>query len=295
MRIGTSLRSGYGVDDVRLGARWMVARAQAAREAGLESLFLGDHHVTGGPYYQNVPMLGRLTAEWGDRTFGALFLLPLWHPVLVAEQVGTLAALADGPFVLQCAVGGGQGQFAGMGATLRDRGREFEARLEAVRALLAGEEAAGARVGPLPPKPVPVWIGGSAERAIDRAARLGDGWIAAPEHPLATVVEQLHTYREACARHGRPVGATVLRRDVHVGADAADAHRVADPVLAAGYRGFPPDVPIVGGPEEVTEAFAALGELGFSDVLVRQLADDQDEVLDSFARLGEVREALAGR
>ncbi|HEX2564828.1 MAG TPA: hypothetical protein VHK25_12975 [Acidimicrobiales bacterium] len=33
-------------------------------------------------------MLGRLLAEWGDRPAGALYLLPLWNPVLVAEQVG---------------------------------------------------------------------------------------------------------------------------------------------------------------------------------------------------------------
>jgi hypothetical protein len=85
----------------------------------------------------------------------------------------------------------------------------------------------------------------------------------------------------------------VLRRDVHVGADLADAHRVADPVLSAGYRGFPPEAPVVGGPDEVTAAFAALGALGFSDILVRHFVEDQDEVLASLARIGEVRTALA--
>ena len=287
------MRSGYGVDDVRAGARWMVERARASREAGLDSLFLGDHHVTGGTYYQNVPMLGRLAAEWGDAPFGALFLLPLWHPVLLAEQIGTLASLVDGPFIMQCALGGDQAQFAGMGRSLRDRVPAFESALATVRGLLAGEEVDGARIGPLPPEPVAVWIGGSADRAIERAARLGDGWIAGPEFTLAGAVEQLHAYREACAKHGRPVGATVLRRDVHVGADAADAHRVADPVLSAGYRGFPHETPVVGGPDEVTAAFAALGELGFSDILVRHLADDQGEVLASLARLGDIRSALA--
>ncbi len=101
MRIGTSLMSGYRTDDSRLGARWMVERAVAAREAGLDSLFVGDHHVTGIPYYQNAPMLGRLLAEWGPGPSGALYLLPLWHPVVVAEQVATLASSAEGPFVLQ--------------------------------------------------------------------------------------------------------------------------------------------------------------------------------------------------
>ncbi len=83
-----------------------------------------------------------------------------------------------------------------------------------------------------------------------------------------------------------------IRRDVHVGADAADAHRVADPVLLAGYRGLPPDAPIVGGPEEVAEAVLGLGRLGYTDVLVRHLAEDQDEVLASFRRLATVLELV---
>src|SRR5437660_1237076 len=94
----------------------MVERAAAAAVAGLDSLFVGDHHATGPvPYYQNSAVLGRLLAEWGDRLAGALYLLLAWNPVLVAEQVGTLAALAGGRFVLQCAVGAGA-QLAAMGA-----------------------------------------------------------------------------------------------------------------------------------------------------------------------------------
>ena len=97
MKVGVSLRSGYAPMDARTGARWLVERARAARDAGLDSLFIGDHHNVPVPYYQNVPMLGRLLAEWDDRPAGALFLLPLWHPVLLAEQIGTLASIAAGP------------------------------------------------------------------------------------------------------------------------------------------------------------------------------------------------------
>jgi alkanesulfonate monooxygenase SsuD/methylene tetrahydromethanopterin reductase-like flavin-dependent oxidoreductase (luciferase family) len=303
LRIGASLRGGHGVTDVRAGARWMVERARAARQAGLDSLFLGDHHVTGFPYYQNVPMLGRLLGEWGDAPAGALFLLPLWHPVLLAEQVGTLAALAGGRFILQCGLGAGEAQFAGMGGTLRGRAAAFETNLAIVRRLLAGEEVTvdrpapirAARIGPLPPEPVQVWIAAAAPAAIDRAARLGEGWIAGPALTVAEARAQLDTYRERCAAHGRPVGATVIRRDVHVGADQADAHRVADPVLAAGYRGFPPDAAVVGGPEHVGQAFAELAEMGYTEVLVRHLAEDQAEVLASYERLADVRAALVAR
>jgi alkanesulfonate monooxygenase SsuD/methylene tetrahydromethanopterin reductase-like flavin-dependent oxidoreductase (luciferase family) len=303
LHIGVSERSGYGVADVRTGARWMVERVRAARDAGLESLFLGEHHATGGTYYQNAPMLGRLLAEWGDRPAGALFLLPLWHPVTLAEQVGTLASLTQGRFILQCALGGGDAQFGGMGVPLRGRVARFESTLGVLRRLLAGEEVTTdeplqlrcARGGPLPPEPVDVWIGASAPAAIDRAARLGDGWIAAPGLTPSQAAQQIEQYRSSCAEHGRPVGVTAIRRDVHVGADAVDARRVADPILALGYRGLPPESLVVGGVAQVSRAFADLGDLGFSHVLVRHLADDQREVLASYERLGAVRSDLVGR
>jgi alkanesulfonate monooxygenase SsuD/methylene tetrahydromethanopterin reductase-like flavin-dependent oxidoreductase (luciferase family) len=296
MRIGVSLRSGYGAFEPRVPVRWMVERARAARAADLDSLFVGDHHVAGPTYVQNVPILGRLLAEWGDRTAGALFLLPLWHPVLVAEQVGTLAAIAGGPFVLQVGLGDGEAQFAGMGTTLDRRARTMEGSLDVIRRLLAGETVTAddpvairdARIGHLPPEPVAVWIGAGAAKGIDRAARIGDGWIAGPWVTFDQAREQADLYLERRAALGHEPGAVVIRRDIHVGVDSGDAHRVADPVLAGGYRGMPPEAPLVGGPEEVAEAILRLGEAGYTDVLVRHLAEDHDEVLASFARLAEV-------
>jgi uncharacterized protein GlcG (DUF336 family) len=82
---------------------------------------------------------GRLLAEWGAAPAGCLFLLPLWHPVLVAEQIGTLAAIARGPFIMQCGLGWGEARFAAMGANIRTRPSAFEEALDLVRRLLAGE------------------------------------------------------------------------------------------------------------------------------------------------------------
>ena len=53
MKIGISTASRYDVDNVRDGARWMIERAKAASEAELDSVFVGNHHVTPKPYYQN--------------------------------------------------------------------------------------------------------------------------------------------------------------------------------------------------------------------------------------------------
>src|SRR5262245_53445957 len=230
MRIGISLTSAFSVKDPREGARWMIERAAAAREAGLESLFVGDHHTTPGPYYQNVPILGRLLAEWGDAPAGCLFLLPLWHPVLLAEQVGTLAALARGRFVIQTAIGGGRDQFDGLGVPLRGRAERFELALDAVRRLLAGETVSdpdgacgyvfrNARIAPVPTEPVDVWIGASAPAAIDRAARLGDGWLCNADVVPSEAAEQAAIHAERADAHGRPRGVVAIRRDVHVGRD----------------------------------------------------------------------------
>ncbi len=95
MRIGISLTSAYAVKDAREGAQRMIGRARAAREAGLDSLFVGDHHATPLPYYQNSAILGRLLAEWGDAACGALYLLPLWRSGDPTDDSPQLPSLAE--------------------------------------------------------------------------------------------------------------------------------------------------------------------------------------------------------
>ncbi|MCB9149671.1 MAG: LLM class flavin-dependent oxidoreductase [Caldilineaceae bacterium] len=74
---------------------------------------------------------------------------------------------------------------------------------------------------PTPPEPVEVWIAASAPVAIERAARLGDGWLAAPGLTKAQAQESLAHYIACCAKHGRAVGVKAIRRDVYVGESAA--------------------------------------------------------------------------
>jgi alkanesulfonate monooxygenase SsuD/methylene tetrahydromethanopterin reductase-like flavin-dependent oxidoreductase (luciferase family) len=301
MRLGISLTSGRAVRDPREGARWMIERAAAARRADLDSLFVGDHHATPSPYYQNVPMMGRLLAEWGDRPAGCLFLLPMWNPVLVAEQVGTLAAIAGGRFIVQCGLGDGQPQFAAMGAEIKQRPSAFEEAFQIIQRLLRGETVSGGRrfafenavVALRPAETVEYWIGASALPAIDRTARLADGFLASPSLTLDEARAQIDYYRERCTAHGRPPVAIAIRRDVYVGENAAEARATAEVVVARGYRGFPREALVIGSVEEVVAQFRPLAGLGYTDVIVRHLTDDQPKVLGSMARLAEVRRALA--
>ena len=217
---------------------------------------------------------------------------------MVAEQVGTLAALGTGTFVFQCAIGGGEDQFGPMGVPLAGRGARFEAGLEAVKALLAGEvvdEPDGpwglrqARISPTPPEPVEIWIGGAGPKALARAARMGDTWYAGPELTDTDAAAKLAEYLD----HGVEPPCRPLRRDMFVGADEADVARVAGPLEQTGYRGFDLSALVTGTIEQVAERFIAVGAAGFDEIVVRQLAPDQADALASIERLAEVRRLVA--
>jgi alkanesulfonate monooxygenase SsuD/methylene tetrahydromethanopterin reductase-like flavin-dependent oxidoreductase (luciferase family) len=283
MRIGISIGTAFSTDGPggqRAGPISVLGQMQAANRAGLDSLTLGDHHSTGpGGYVQNVPMLGRLLAEWTDRPAGCLFLVPLWNPVLMAEQIGTLAALSSGPFIVQTGLGGGSGQFKAMGADLAQRGARLEDGIVVAQALLRGEAVEselcgvqGARVAPIPPEGTEWWIGGGVERAIDRAARLGDCWYGNADLTPETAGRDIALYREACARHGRTPVRVPIRKDVFIAEDRAVAERVGDALVAGGYRGFERGAVAYGDPESVAEQLSVFKELGFTDIIIRTMA-----------------------
>jgi alkanesulfonate monooxygenase SsuD/methylene tetrahydromethanopterin reductase-like flavin-dependent oxidoreductase (luciferase family) len=283
MRIGISIGTTYatsGPVGSREGPLIVLSQARAAARAGLDTLSLGDHHSTGPTgYVQNVPMLGRVLSEWPDRPLGCLFLVPLWHPVLMAEQIGTLASMSSGPFIVQTGLGGGEGQFNAMGVDVRQAGLRLEEGIRLVQALLRGEtvssEAYGidrARVAPLPPEGTEWWVGGGVRKAIDRAARLGDSWYGNAELTPEPAARAMDMYREACARHGRDPVRIPIRKDVFIAERRAEAEKVGDAIIDRGYRGFDREAVAYGDPESVAEQLAVFGTMGFTDIIIRTMS-----------------------
>ena len=298
MKNGISVTSAYQVQDVRAGAAQMIDRTIAANRAGLDSLFVGDHHITPTPYYQNIPMMGRLLAEWDSRPVGVLMLLPLWHPVLAAEQMATLASIAEGPFIMQCGLGHGEVAFKALSANIKTRPSAFEQSLNSIQSLWRGDTVSldgrwqftDARISPLPPEPIPVWIGASAPPAIERAARMGDAWLADPGLTLANAKSAIEFYRSCLAKQHRRAPETVaIRRDVYVAESARDANTVREMISQTGYRGIDHSALIIGEPGEVADRFSALADLGYTDMIVRNLHRDPQKAVASTLRLASVK------
>jgi alkanesulfonate monooxygenase SsuD/methylene tetrahydromethanopterin reductase-like flavin-dependent oxidoreductase (luciferase family) len=299
MKIGISVTSSHKVDDPHEGARYMIERAKASREAGLDTLFVGDHHVTPFPYYQNNVILARMLAEWGDRPFGAMYLLPLWHPVTLAEQIGTLASLSKAPFIMQCGLGD-ERQGKAMGVDMSRRVGMFVASINTMRALWRGEAVdeprywniSQARISPLPSEPVDIWIGSVADKAVERTARIGEGWLASPGLTPAQAGEAIIRYKQYCAEYDRTPTATAIRRDIYIGATSEEAKQVVEPYIAEGYRDISPDALMYGSPEEVADQVRVLEGEGYTDIIVRNLSSDHAQCIDTIHRLAEVKSLL---
>lgn len=110
------------------------------------------------------------------------------NPVLLARQVGSVAALTGDRFGLGLGVGWSPEEFAWCGAPYEKRGKRVDEAIDVLRLILGGGmvEYHGAffdfdklRMSPAPGKRMPFYIGGHTEIALKRAARVGDGWVSA--------------------------------------------------------------------------------------------------------------------
>ena len=267
-------------------------------------LLVGDNHAIPPQYanmFQPVPTIARLSAETGPMMLGMVLLAPFYHPLLLAEQVGTLSAFVDAPLVITFASGGSAHAFDRFGYRIGSRGPRSEEMIPVVRALLAGDvvTAAGRSfevvegvISPLPRRNVEIWIAGTNDITVERAGRLGDGWLTAQNATDEALVEQLVLYRRTADEHGRPYR-PVLRRDVHVAETDADARAHVEPILEQGYRGSDLSRLLVGSPDTVATRLRSYESMGFEHVMVRHVTGDHAAMLRSFELLGEVVRAVS--
>ncbi|MGE0820763.1 MAG: LLM class flavin-dependent oxidoreductase [Candidatus Binatia bacterium] len=301
VRFGLSLTTAHPqTADPQQCVRDLLERVHVARDLGFHSVWVGDHHVTPHHYLQNIPMIARIAAVSGDMRIGALFMLPLFPPVLLAEQVATLDVICEGRFTLKTAVGAQQEAHAAFGIPWKERAGRFEECLEIMRKLWTSDHVthegtywqfADVTINPKPvQRPLPVWIGADADAPMRRAARVADGWLIAPWLSLRQCEERIGFYRTSLQEYNRSVSELPIRRDIYVAPDLTTAKKHTEPVLQAGYRGFTGEklsALIIGGPEEVIIEIEKYRRLGCNHFLFRHIVREQSHMLSSIRLLGE--------
>ena len=116
----------------------------------------------------------------------AVVILPQRQAVLVAKQAAEVDVLTQGRTRLGVGLGWNEVEYEALGEKFRDRARRIEEQIEVLRLLFTKEvvdykgrwhriDRAG--LNPLPvQRPIPIWMGGNADAAVRRIARIADGW-----------------------------------------------------------------------------------------------------------------------
>ena len=152
----------------------MCARAESA---GAGALWACDHLFWHTPNLECLSAVTLAALATNEVTVGSCVMqLPLRSPQAVAKQVASISHLSEGRTVLGVGVGARRGEYLAAGEAFASRASRLDKGIETLRRAWSGAGPTGYLQLPPPPR-VPIWIGGSSEAALRRAARLGDGWI----------------------------------------------------------------------------------------------------------------------
>jgi alkanesulfonate monooxygenase SsuD/methylene tetrahydromethanopterin reductase-like flavin-dependent oxidoreductase (luciferase family) len=273
---------------------------ELAAELGYDSVFAINHFLSNLATPQPVPIMARMLERSGDMRVGAgILLLPLHHPVQVAEEFATLDQLYPGRVILGVGSGYRENEFEAFGVDAERRGAILSESVRLIRELWSGEEVnfdgefykvTGQRIG-VPvrtPGGPPIWIGAGARGAIKRSARLGDAWYAPGNSPKKNYLrDSIALHDEVLAevgkkREGREYPVNV---ELYCAPTTEQAWEEALPYARGEYHTYA-EYPalrwqkdrfdelvqhtlLFGSPEDLHEKMVEFRELGITNVIFR--------------------------
>ena len=222
--------------------------AQACDDLGYDYIEVPDH-VFGAtardgwtplyndkdPFHETMTTLAFLAAVTKRvRLSSGILILPQRQTGVVAKQTAEIDILSGGRLRLGIGVGWNHVEYEALGTDWKTRGARQAEQVQVLRRLwtedlvtFSGRFHQLREVNILPPpvqRPIPIWFGGSSDAVVERAARLGDGWmpIMAPDEQAA---QKLATLREHLKKAGRDAAAFGL--EVWLRMDQPDPQRWA--------------------------------------------------------------------
>jgi alkanesulfonate monooxygenase SsuD/methylene tetrahydromethanopterin reductase-like flavin-dependent oxidoreductase (luciferase family) len=196
----------------------IIDEAVFADEIGLHSAWIGEHHFStlGVLSCPDIALTFIAARTKHIRLAPAVTVLPLHHPIRVAEQWATLDLLSGGRVDFAAGRGYDRREYQPLGVSFDDNQSIFEEGMEVVRRLWSADGPISHRgrhyafddvaITPQPvQRPIPAYVGSFSRPSIELAARLGCGLIVAPFAAALSfggLRQVAELYHATCARHG---------------------------------------------------------------------------------------------
>src|SRR5438552_12385752 len=171
--------------------------ARRAEALGLSDVWVSEHIIVPRKQFPRSPLFydSILTLTWVAavtervRLGTSVIVLPMRHPLPLAKELSTLQNLSGGRLILGVGVGWLEAEFNALGVPFQERGRRMDEGIAMMRAVWSEDPVTfptrvipaiieDMRSLPKPEQPIPIWIGGSSEPALQRA--LGPGGLPGP-------------------------------------------------------------------------------------------------------------------
>jgi alkanesulfonate monooxygenase SsuD/methylene tetrahydromethanopterin reductase-like flavin-dependent oxidoreductase (luciferase family) len=277
----------------------LLEKARTAQRYGYHSLWVGPGYLAQG--WHAPVLLGRIAAEAPDLELGMVGILPLYHPVELAEQISTLDVICAGRLVLAAALGWRDFYFRAFGVPQSERLSRFLEVIEVMKKLWTQERVTHRgryfQIEDVPgagrplQQPYPrMLIAANLDRGIIRAARMADGWLISSRATLPTIERQVTLYRKAL-HEGQRKGSIAAWREMFVADSRDQAIQTIRPFVEALYRdraalGHNQALPaadridvafdqviegrfILGTPQQCAAAVASYQALGVEEIIMR--------------------------
>jgi probable F420-dependent oxidoreductase len=207
--------------------------AQCAEELGYSHLLAYDHVLGANPasrpgwrapythldaFHEPLVLFGYLAGLTKQlELVTGIVILPQRQTVLLAKQAAEVDVLSGGRLRLGIGIGWNPVEYEALGENFKDRGQRSEEQIDVLRKLWSEElvtfdgrwhKITDAGIKPRPTRPIPIWFGGSDDRALRRLARLGDGWfpLVGPDERCRTMIEAVRKYAEEAGRDPSAIG-----------------------------------------------------------------------------------------
>ncbi|MEX2480253.1 MAG: LLM class flavin-dependent oxidoreductase [Gammaproteobacteria bacterium] len=221
----------------------LIEQAELCEQVGFDGFYFTEHHQQEDGYLPApVLMAGMIGMRTKRIKVGTCVLLaPLYHPVRLAEDIAVVDQATKGRMVAAVGIAYQPHDFDAFGVPIKQRAKRTEECVEVLRHAWTGEAFSypsryhtidNVRVTPKPFQDggPPIWMAGWVPAGLERAGRMGDGWIADPIQSLPVIKDYADQYRAEAKKHGRKPF-VVLMRDCVIGADWQACVAKSDPTM----------------------------------------------------------------